>query len=187
MGVFDQWRAELEKARDRAMERGEHLTRAMQRDRPSAWTWLGVAALGAIAGFLAAYLFDPDRGRGRRARYGDQLAAGVRRGADRLGRESRLAAGRLVGVAEDLKHSGDGQPMPNDAALTEKLESELFRNPAIPKGKININAENGVVVLRGEVDSKRQYLDLERQARRVPGVIEVQNLLNVAGEASRVD
>jgi osmotically-inducible protein OsmY len=38
---------------------------------------------------------------------------------------------------------------PDDAALARKVETELFRDADVPKGDINVNAEDGVVFLRG--------------------------------------
>ncbi len=183
MRLLEQWRNGLDDARRSAVERGGRWSSQVRpQQRPGIGRWLGVAALGAAVGALGAHLLDPDRGRGRRARYADQLAAGARRGASRLDRGRRVVASRLVGVAEELKHAGNGQPMPNDAALTEKLETELFRDPSVPKGKININAEHGVVVLRGEVDTPEQQALLEERARRVPGVADVQNLLHLPNQ-----
>jgi osmotically-inducible protein OsmY len=48
----------------------------------------------------------------------------------------------------------------------------------VPKGQINVNAENGVVVLRGEVGKPELIHDLEEKTRKVQGVREVENLLS---------
>jgi len=61
------------------------------------------------------------------------------------------------------------------------VESAIFRDPAVPKGQININAERGRVVLRGEVDQSEQISALEAAARQVPGVTDVENLLHIPG------
>ena len=50
----------------------------------------------------------------------------------------------------------------------------------MPKGKINVNAENGKVVLRGEVDSPELIDDLVAKARNVQGVQDVENLLHTS-------
>jgi osmotically-inducible protein OsmY len=63
-----------------------------------------------------------------------------------------------------------------------KVESELFRDPSVPKGSININVEQGVVVLRGEVPDPELAERLEHEARAIPGVWEVENLLHGPGE-----
>ena len=42
----------------------------------------------------------------------------------------------------------------DDATLKDKVESELFRDEHEVKGSISINAQEGVVQLRGEVPSQ---------------------------------
>jgi len=51
----------------------------------------------------------------------------------------------------------------------------------VPKGQINVNAENGVVVLRGQVEESELIRDLEAKTRKVQGVREVENLLHTPG------
>ncbi len=43
----------------------------------------------------------------------------------------------------------------DDATLAQKVMTELFRDPHVPKGAINVNAENGVVLLRARSRSPR--------------------------------
>jgi osmotically-inducible protein OsmY len=62
------------------------------------------------------------------------------------------------------------------------VETELFRPADVPKGQINVNVENGVVVLRGEVDSWDMVDDLVGRAREVQGVRDVENLLHLPGQ-----
>lgn len=66
----------------------------------------------------------------------------------------------------------------NDPALARKVESEIFRGDDVPKGSINVNAENGVVYLRGEAGSPEQVEQLGKAARAVGGVRDVKNLLH---------
>jgi osmotically-inducible protein OsmY len=49
---------------------------------------------------------------------------------------------------------------------------------------VNVNAERGVVFLRGEVKDESIIKDLEKAARKVQGVREVENLLHVPGTAA---
>jgi osmotically-inducible protein OsmY len=146
------------------------------------WGVLLAAGTGVGLGAAAAYLLDPDRGRGRRARLADQAAAGARRLAHRAGQIGRLQAGRLEGVAEELLHRGDARPILNDASLAKKVETELFRSRGVPKGAINVNVEDGVVVLRGEVGDESLRDRLEGLAGKVEGVEAVRNLLHLPGE-----
>jgi osmotically-inducible protein OsmY len=70
---------------------------------------------------------------------------------------------------------------PDDVTLTHKVESVVFRDPKFPKGQININAEEGEVFLRGQVDRPELIQELEEAVRDVPGVRSVENLLHLPG------
>ena len=83
-------------------------------------------------------------------------------------------------VAPRPKGEVSAQP-PNDATLVQRVESQIMRGQEVPKGAININAEDGVVVLRGELDRPEQIRDLEGAARHVKGVRGVRNLLHLHG------
>ena len=62
-----------------------------------------------------------------------------------------------------------------------RVESRLFRDRHFPKGHLNINCEHGMVILRGELDSPLEMVQLEERVRRVPGVRGVQNLVHPHG------
>jgi hypothetical protein len=138
---------------------------------------------GALAGALAAYFLDPDRGRARRHGTRDRATGMVRHGARRTARAFRnaatLAAGRGRGLVHRLR-----PPAPqalDDAELAHKVESILFRDPAVPKGQLNVNAEQGTVFLRGQVDNPEIIRDLEERVRRIAEVQAVENLLHLPG------
>jgi osmotically-inducible protein OsmY len=117
-------------------------------------------AFAGIIGAALAYFFDRDNGRKRRKEV-------IKRTAK---------AFRLTGRKEQEK------PQPDDVTLARKVESEIFRGPDVPKGQINVNVEDGVVYLRGELDQPDLIEDLGAQARKVKGVRAVENLLHVPGE-----
>jgi osmotically-inducible protein OsmY len=71
------------------------------------------------------------------------------------------------------------KPQPDDATLAQKVESEVFRAAGVPKGTINVNAENGVVYLRGELDRPDLIDRLILQTRKVQGVRDVRNLVHL--------
>ena len=142
-------------------------------------------ALFAAAGAALAYFFDPDNGKRRRHVAVDRAAALLRRFGQRAERAGRQAASEVYGAGMKVAHpKEEWKPQPNDAALVQKVESEVFRDPSIPKGQININAENGVVYLRGRVDSPDLVEQLERAVRDVQGVRDVENLVQVGPEPS---
>jgi osmotically-inducible protein OsmY len=73
----------------------------------------------------------------------------------------------------------------NDPALARKVESEVFRDDAIPKGSLSVNAEYGVVYFRGEVPSREVMDQLTERAREVDGVRAVENLTHLPGEPAQ--
>jgi len=80
--------------------------------------------LGLIGlGAALTYFFHPEQGAGRRAQVRHRIKG-------------------LLGSTEER---------PDDVTLARQVESELFRDEQVPKGQINVNAENGKVYLRGEV------------------------------------
>ena len=139
--------------------------------------------LFAIAGAVGAalvYFLDPDNGRRRRALARDRTAALFRRFWRRGGRAGRAVTAEAYGVTQKVAHlKEEEKPQPDDVTLARKVETELFRDPDVPKGQININAENGVIVLRGEVEKPDMIDDLVAKARNVQGVRDVENLLHL--------
>ncbi|MEX2103697.1 MAG: BON domain-containing protein, partial [Gaiellaceae bacterium] len=73
----------------------------------------------------------------------------------------------------------DNEAEVDDATLVDRVESIVFRGRDIPKGQINVNAENGVVFLRGEVDRPELLEELESRVSKVRGVRGVENKLHV--------
>ena len=136
--------------------------------------WL---ALGA----LAMYFFDPQGGRRRRHVVGDRLAAVPRRLRRRFARKAGLVRARAGAMAAKGMHLRERRKDWSDETLADKVRSEVFRDPALPKGAVNLNVEAGRVVLRGEVADPALVEELERRVRDVVGVREVENLLHPPG------
>jgi osmotically-inducible protein OsmY len=133
-------------------------------------------------GALIAYFFDPQNGRRRRALARDRIPAFFRtasKKAERVGGTATAQASAMKQKATHLKE--EEKPQPDDVTLARKVETEIFRDADIPKGRINVNAENGKVVLRGEVEQPELIKDLEQRTKKVQGVQEVENLLHVPG------
>lgn len=101
------------------------------------------------------------------------------------GRLGRIAKSQAFDVKQKVKDRKEAdKPQPDDVTLARKVETEIFRDAEVPKGQINVNAENGVVVLRGEVEEPELIRDLEEKTRNVQGVQEVENLLHTPGTAA---
>lgn len=139
---------------------------------------LGLVGLGAAL----TYFFDPQQGRRRRATAGDRITTFFRgrvRQGEQLGKSATAQADALKAKATHLKE--EEKPQPDDVTLTRKVETEIFRDADVPKGQINVNAENGKIYLRGEVGQPELIKDLEKRTRKVQGVTDVENLLHLPG------
>jgi osmotically-inducible protein OsmY len=144
---------------------------------------LKFGALAALVGGALMYFFDPQNGRRRRRMAVDRTFAFFRRRGRRL---ARGVAAEAYGVSQKAQHlREEPKPQPDDVTLARKVETEIFRDADVPKGQINVNAENGVVVLRGEVRQPDMIKDLEEKTRKIQGVRDVENLLHVPGQETR--
>jgi osmotically-inducible protein OsmY len=90
----------------------------------------------------------------------------------------------MEGVAEGVAHKAartvhpvEHEP-PDDVTLSRKVESIAFREAGTPKGHVSVNAERGVVYLRGQLDTSEQIDALVSAAGAVEGVKGVKNLLH---------
>jgi osmotically-inducible protein OsmY len=138
-------------------------------------------ALGSILGGALAWFYDPSNGRRRRATARDEALALVRRTRRRAQRFGRHAVSEVYGLKQKVTHLKEVPKDYDDATLKSKVETELFRPAHVPKGKIDVNAQNGVVQLRGEVDSPALIDELVTHARKIQGVKEVESLLHLPG------
>jgi osmotically-inducible protein OsmY len=189
-------RATLEDLRERLPERPsldqvpririERRPTMAQRVRGALGTGL-LAALAVGVGALLAFMLDPARGRSRRAYARDRAAATARRTARTLGRTGRVVGANVAGLRQKAANMGATGEVPNDATLAHKVESVLFRDPGVDKGRINVNAEDGVVVLRGVAESTDQIRTLEERVRDIDGVEDVENLLHLPGTPAPPD
>jgi hypothetical protein len=172
-GLTSTWISSIEPAA-RARERASN--------RQSAWSTRSFLA-GAAVGAALAYVLDPEQGHRRRRLLAERAAASARRSSRRGVRVIRVAVARVQGHARGVVHRlrPPAKPSPDDVTLAHKVESVVFRDPKFPKGQISINAEEGEVFLRGQVDRPELIRELEEAVRNVPGVQGVENLLHLPG------
>ncbi len=156
------------------------LSRKKSSRKPPRRRGVFIAATSAV--FM--YYFDPDRGRSRRAQLQQRAGGLLRRVPRRAGREARRVGAQAYGVKQQVAHVGSEQPPESGEVLKDKVQSEVFAGDKYPKGKINVNVENGVVVLRGELDEAGKIAELEQDVRTVTGVVDVQNLVHLPGESA---
>jgi hypothetical protein len=156
--------------------------RLVPRRRPSRRLAVLLLCAGVGAGYAAAYLFDPERGRGRRAEIARRLG-GVGLEANRMAqRTTLLAADKASGIKSRVLARG-GDDATDDLTLLDRVESEVFRDPTIPKGDINVMVVEGRAVLRGQVPTP-QIGAIEAAVRKVVGVKDVENLLHSPGSSA---
>jgi len=95
-----------------------------------------------------------------RAEYTEELA--------RAAREKATSAGDTLGKSID------------DAWIHTKITTKLIGNSDTPARKINVDVVDGVVTLRGAVETATAKEEAERVAKSTDGVKRVRNLLKVA-------
>jgi hypothetical protein len=138
---------------------------------------------GIFLGWLGAYLFDPRLGRGRRVFARDWLLARGRRLLRRGERAQRHLTATAHGKTQAFLHRKEApKPQPDDVTLAHKVETIIFRDADVPKGQISINAENGIVWLRGEVPDQTMLEALVERTREIAGVRRVESLLHLPGQ-----
>lgn len=164
-----------------AIHRGRRAV-APEPDGPSWGAALLLAAAAAAVGATAALLLDPARGRARRARLADQGAAAARRASREAGRAARRVQSDAAGKLEAVRHGNGAGASNDDVTLADRVRTELFRGQKIPKGSINVSAENGRVVLRGEVADDAMRSEVIRRVERVKGVSTVDDMLHESGQ-----
>jgi osmotically-inducible protein OsmY len=129
----------------------------------------------AGAGAAIAYLFDPDNGRRRRAITKDRTAAALRTVTRRTGQRARYIEGHVHGAARKVQPDRTDR-MHDDTTIKHKIESEVLRD--YDAANVNVNVDDGVAFLRGELRRPDQISSLERDVSRVAGVRSVQNLVH---------
>lgn len=138
------------------------------------------------AGAALTYFLDPAQGRRRRHVARDRALAAGRRALRRAERRRRYAASLARGRAQRTEAAlRNGHHAYDDATLAHKVESEIFRPADAPKGAVSVNAHDGVVELRGQLERPEQIERLVAAAAAVEGVARVESLLHLPGEPPR--
>jgi osmotically-inducible protein OsmY len=138
--------------------------------------------LGAVTGAGSMYLFHPDCGRARRRRIADQTQDKAMSAATTAIEQANATLdhthNKVMGaVAEALP---DANPA-NEQTLISKVRSEVLGSAEWSAYTVNIDACEGVVTLRGQLDRPEQIAELEDNVRGVSGVEDVENLLHLPG------
>ena len=141
-------------------------------------------ASGAAAGAAAAHFLDPDSGRKRRNQLREQATSKASAGASQATSTASQAADKAKGAVATATPSMPGSHRLDDAddvTLARKVETEIFRDPAAPKGDVSVDVQAGVVYLRGIVADEAWIDRLADEAKKVDGITGVKNLLHPPG------
>jgi osmotically-inducible protein OsmY len=87
--------------------------------------------------------------------------------------------GRAKGVAMTPFTAARGRRL-NDPGLADKIRSEVLGS--FPDARVNVNVENRVAVLRGQVRTLDHIGEMERAVRSVSGISDVRNYLHLQDE-----
>lgn len=142
--------------------------------------------VGLAAGAGLMYLFDPERGRRRRALLRDQVTH-ARGELDDLGQTAVARSRDLRNRARGLVAEAAARVQPEEveeSVLVERVRSSIGRVVANP-GALDVSVEGGTVILAGRVLSD-EVQDVVDTVRHVRGVERVENRLEVHREPGDV-
>ena len=143
-----------------------------------------LALLGGIGlGATLMYMVDPDRGKRRRALMRDKLARASHKVPDAISATARDISNRVQGMAAQATSAFSSEDV-SDEVLVARVRSKLGRIVSHPSS-IEVAANQGRVVLSGPILA-HETNDLLACVRAVPGVKEVDNLLDVHKQAGDV-
>ena len=138
--------------------------------------------LGAILGAALAYFFDPENGARRRNEARDRFGSSAGASVQDL---TEVATAKASGVAAQAAATARKATQPkrtyDDTTLTERVKTELYGKDPETKGRVLVNVQDGVVQLRGELDTPSQIALAEKTAKGIEGVTNVENLLHLPG------
>ena len=92
-----------------------------------------------------------------------------------------VAAPLFVAIAAAWAHAADAP----DAWLTMKTKISLMTTEGISTSDLNVDTVQGVVTLHGKVPTDSDTAQAEATARRVDGVKDVKNLLQVVPDSAK--
>jgi osmotically-inducible protein OsmY len=137
-------------------------------------------ALGVMTGAAAGYLLDPDRGRSRRSRLGDQTKSRARATSDSIRSGLEYQRGVAKGMVHDLTEPLRPRRVFDDETLLQKVRSEALGYWDHPD-TIEIDIRDGMVRLTGNVESQEGRNRLIELIRAVDGVGLIDDRLDIAG------
>jgi len=143
---------------------------------------MGLMGIGGLGAGLM-YMFDPDRGRRRRALARDQMAHAARMLARATGATSRDLTHRIYGAMAESGNLFRREEISDDV-LTDRVRARIGRSVSHPHA-ISVTVNNGHVSLSGPVLA-HEASRLLSGVSSTPGVKGVENVLTVHTEAENI-
>jgi osmotically-inducible protein OsmY len=143
--------------------------------------------MGVAIGAAAVWFLDPNDGARRRRVLQDMVQSSARPGAEHVATDAAWPADAVeekVPAAPTARLEPPAEPL-SDPALEAKVQREVFREGGVPRERVALNVEDGVVYLRGEVEDESVIDSMGQAARKVDGVRGVENLLHTPGAPSK--
>jgi len=134
-----------------------------------------------LSGAAAMWLFDPDRGSQRRNQLKDQVRSRVNRSKREVSGKVHQQQTQLANAVHRLNHRGQSEPA-DDQVLVDRIKSEVLGRERYAGLDVLVEANHGVVVLRGQLTDPVDRIDLERDVLAMVGVVALENLLHAQGE-----
>lgn len=140
--------------------------------------------LSAGLGAGLMYLFDPDRGRRRRALASDQLERATRKAADALDMTSKDVINRSRGMRANVRSWFSMGPEATDEVVGKRVRATIGRAVTHPSS-IEVRVRNGRVTLGGPILA-HEVSPLLRQVWRVRGIVDVEDQLERHSESGNI-
>src|SRR2546428_4715763 len=154
--------------------------RLQSRGRGRGW-WLWLAGM---AGALTAFFADPERGNARRKEAVDRVGGFARHTSRRAEHWLRGVRAQTRGWSQKVTHLVPARINLDDNTLRDRVESELFRDPEVPKGNLNLDVAGGRVTLRGQLQRPEQIRQVQERVASLPGAQELRSYLHLEGTAA---
>jgi osmotically-inducible protein OsmY len=134
---------------------------------------VGAACFGIGAAIM--YLFDPNRGRTRRAHARDKAKSLYSASGEVMSRTREDIRNRAKGVVATTKAWLESEPV-DDSKLEARVRSKMGRYVSYPHA-VQVRAQNGHIILEGSILA-REVSKLLRCVNAIPGVQSVENRLS---------
>jgi osmotically-inducible protein OsmY len=134
-----------------------------------------------VTGGALAYFLDPNKGGRRRSLVMDKVTSTTRQTASTAQSAVQSVGSKAQGVVQETVPTRHDNPNPDDKTLKDRVESEVLRNPMYSRSPINFNVVDGIVEIRGELESQGDIDALVSQVKSIRDVAGVHNYLHLPG------